>query len=83
MAVHLEEVPLEVEEELAEVLAAAKLLGKIFLETTSRTMIFRKPATAEDLDSEMDAYMLKTKGGLDAQMDDYMSKTKVCSFTRL
>jgi len=36
----------------------------------------RKPATAEDLDSEMDAYMLKTKGGLDAQMDDYMSKTK-------
>ncbi|CBY21298.1 unnamed protein product [Oikopleura dioica] len=36
----------------------------------------RKPATVEDLDSEMDAYMLKTKGGLDAQMDDYMSKTK-------
>jgi len=36
----------------------------------------RKPATAEDLDSEMDAYMLKTKGGLDAQMDEYMSKTK-------
>lgn len=36
----------------------------------------RKPATVEDLDSEMDAYMLKTKGGLDAQMDEYMSKTK-------
>ena len=40
-------------------------------------MTFRKPATVEDLDSEMDAYMLKTKGGLDAQMDEYMSKTKV------
>merc|ERR1712037_87576 len=36
----------------------------------------RKPATVEDLDSEMDAYMLKTKGGLDAQMDEYLSKTK-------
>ena len=76
-AAQLAAAPLEVEEELAEVVAAAKLLGKNFLETTRITLIFRKPATAEDLDSEMDAYMLKTKGGLDAQMDEYMSKTKV------
>ena len=31
----------------------------------------------DDLDKQLDSYMLKTKGGLDAQMDDYMSKTKV------
>lgn len=30
----------------------------------------------DDLDKQLDSYMLKTKGGLDAQMDDYMSKTK-------
>ncbi|CAG5105706.1 Oidioi.mRNA.OKI2018_I69.chr1.g2380.t1.cds [Oikopleura dioica] len=36
----------------------------------------RKPVSAEDLDAEMDSYMLKTKGGLDSQLDEYMSKTK-------
>ena len=35
----------------------------------------------DTLDSQLDSYMLKTKGGLDAQMDDYMSQTKVRAVT--
>jgi len=35
-----------------------------------------KAPTADDLDAQLDGYMMKTKGGLDSQLDEYMAQSK-------
>jgi len=39
------------------------------------------PPSREDLDSELDMYMAKTKGYLDRELDDYMAKARAAAAT--